>query len=321
MDASQTVPKVFVEGWSPSYRSAYLVAADDEQMGAPAELVEDDMLRAYQAIDDGSFARLAFVDGVRRTEASLYQLVDDRYVRGIAGAFACGCALVDRASAASFGPSIVQRSVIWGSGATGPLLSVRGNWSWETVSVAGDDPQAPLAALQSRMRLAEGRLAESVAVDGALVVADGPLNFSLRSHRAIVGYVKSHHRALLAPSDHARVANLCAGQRSSIFRIGDERYSCYLRLTDDALSGPWAGIVRLEFSATLGVAAAAALANTLSARLPRFAGVAHRDPRAPQNLQPIGALEDALRRRLGSDMLALRAVRESVRAHQNGAVA
>ncbi len=33
--------------------------------------------------------------------------------------------------------------------------------------------------------------------------------------------------------------------------------------------------------------------------LPRFAGVRHRDPRAPQNLQPVGALEKHLRHLLG----------------------
>ena len=40
--------------------------------------------------------------------------------------------------------------------------------------------------------------------------------------------------------------------------------------------------------------------------------MAHRDPRAPQNLQPVGALESRLRHLLGDPGLAYRAVRESV---------
>ena len=48
--------------------------------------------------------------------------------------------------------------------------------------------------------------------------------------------------------------------------------------------------------------------------VPRFAGVPHRDPRAPQNLQPIGALETHLRHLLGHPGLATRAVREAVAA-------
>jgi len=49
-----------------------------------------------------------------------------------------------------------------------------------------------------------------------------------------------------------------------------------------------------------------------AAILPRYAGVAHRDPRAPQNLQPVGALEAHLRHLLGDPGLAYRAVREAV---------
>lgn len=60
------------------------------------------------------------------------------------------------------------------------------------------------------------------------------------------------------------------------------------------------------------MAAVAQVATSLSAELPRFAGVAHRDPRAPQNLQPVGALETHLRHLLGHPGLAMRAVREAV---------
>jgi hypothetical protein len=41
--------------------------------------------------------------------------------------------------------------------------------------------------------------------------------------------------------------------------------------------------------------------------------VRHIDPRAPQNLQPIGGLEDQLRRRLGHPRQAAQAVREAAR--------
>jgi len=75
---------------------------------------------------------------------------------------------------------------------------------------------------------------------------------------------------------------------------------------------PWAGIVRLEMPASAGLGTAAAQADVLAVALLRFAGVAHRDPRAPQNLQPVGALEKHLRALLGPSGLATRAIRESV---------
>ena len=45
--------------------------------------------------------------------------------------------------------------------------------------------------------------------------------------------------------------------------------------------------------------------------LPGFASSPIRDPRAPQNLYPIGALEDHLRRRMGDQEF----IRRSIEAH------
>jgi hypothetical protein len=51
------------------------------------------------------------------------------------------------------------------------------------------------------------------------------------------------------------------------------------------------------------------LANRTAALLPRFRSEPHIDPRAPQNLVPIGALERQLRARLGDRDLIYRALR------------
>jgi len=307
---------VFVESWAQSYGSPYLVKSDD--VGASAtELVEDGARLAMHVPSEPAESRtLVFVDGVRRGEASLYQMDEGGHLaRGVAGAHACGAVRVPPAGRAAFGEMRVARMVIWGSGRTGELPAVPGGWSWDMKSVAGDEPQKPLDELQLRMRNAEGRLAASLCAAGTLVVADGPLDFTLRRDREIVGYVKTHRRALLEPALHAQVPHLRACERTSVFRIGDERYSCYARLVDaEPAHGPWSGIVRLEFPASAGLDAAVRSFDELAARLPRFAGVPHRDPRAPQNLQPIGALEWRLRHLLGPAGLAERAVRDAIHA-------
>jgi hypothetical protein len=77
------------------------------------------------------------------------------------------------------------------------------------------------------------------------------------------------------------------------------------------MSGPWAGIVRLEIPQSAGLAPSIELASEVGSLIPSFAGVPHRDPRAPQNLQPIGALESHLRHLLGDARLAFRAVRDA----------
>ncbi len=59
---------------------------------------------------------------------------------------------------------------------------------------------------------------------------------------------------------------------------------------------------------------AARVADDVTATIPRFASEPFRDPRAPVNLTPVGALEKHLRHRLGASGLAFRAVRQAVAA-------
>ncbi len=133
-----------------------------------------------------------------------------------------------------------------------------------------------------------------------------------RADLPVVGFVKTHYRALLPPEQHARVPALAPGERTSLFRKRDT-YCAYLRLAPrSATAGPWAGIVRVEVPASTGLREAVHVADRVSASLPRYAGVAHVDPRAPQNLQPIGALERHLRHLLSDEGLAARAVRTAV---------
>jgi hypothetical protein len=79
-------------------------------------------------------------------------------------------------------------------------------------------------------------------------------------------------------------------------------------------TGVWGATVRLEIPTHVGLRAAADLADLAAALLPRYAGVGHIDPRAPQNLQPVAALERYLRHGLGDVALAVRATRECVAA-------
>lgn len=311
-----TAMQVFVEDWGASYGSPYLVMPDDSGTQT-AVLIEDGAeLRRHPGrpyrLADGP---LAFVDGVRRGEASLW-LQDGGTgsgARGVAGGHACGAVIADGIDRPSYGETRVRRLAIWGSGLTGRLPDVAGGWSWTSCSVADPHPDAPLKDLQTRMRQEEGRLAESLCAEGHLTIVDGPLNFVRSRDLPVVGYVKTHYRALLDPEHHRRIPELVAGERTSLFRLGDDRYSTYVRLAPiGTMASPWTGIVRLEIPQSAGLNDARVVVDRVAGALPRFAGVAHRDPRAPQNLQPIGALETHLRHLLGHAGLASRAVREAV---------
>lgn len=307
--------RIFVESWNPEYGSPYNVDSEDAAPGG-VELVEDaGELVFHYAGEVAAREAIAFVDGVRRGDAWLSQEHPETgdAVRGIAGTFCVGAAIADGARCI-LEPAQATRLVVWGSGMSGHLPSVPGGWSWRSMSVADTAPDAPLRALQNRMREEEGRVAEALAKRGMLTVVDGPLSFIQGYGLPVVGYIKTHHRSLLGPAEHRQVSRLSVHERTSLFSLGSGSYSCYLRIgTPASDAGPWSGIVRLEIPQAIGLDLAIDTANRMSATLPRFAGVAHADPRAPQNLQPVGGLETHLRHLLGDPRLAIRAVREAVR--------
>jgi hypothetical protein len=73
-----------------------------------------------------------------------------------------------------------------------------------------------------------------------------------------------------------------------------------------------AGVVRLEAAAGRGLGEAVRLADLSARQIPRFASNAAHDPRAPQNLHPIGGLEGRLKHLLGDPLLLRRAVESSL---------
>jgi hypothetical protein len=162
------------------------------------------------------------------------------------------------------------------------------------------------------MRAAEETLArESADADDTLVVADGPLTFEEPVRGAAVGYVKRLFRLYLPPDRLPLIMALAPGERSPLFALRGTRrfarYSWFLRLARPHVAeSETTGIVRLEVSAARGIEPAQRLADATAIALPRFVPGRSRDPRSPQNLLPIGALESHLRRRLGDPRLLRR---------------
>ena len=143
-----------------------------------------------------------------------------------------------------------------------------------------------------------------------LLVVDGPLRGHATHVAGAVGYVKTHQLPYLRAPQAQVVADLAAGQRTPVFAMTTSwrRHSWYLRLPGSS-GAPWSGVVRLECSADLPAADAVALADLTARLLPAMASTPHKDPRAPQNLVPIGGLERQLRHRLGDAALLYRSLR------------
>jgi hypothetical protein len=180
------------------------------------------------------------------------------------------------------------------------------------MSTKGSTPEELWLGIQQRMGDLEGGIAERHA-DVSLMVVDGPL--SHRRHvEGAVGYVKTQHVQYLPDDLRATLGALPVGHRTPLFLTTTSwsRFSWYLRLANG--TGPAGGLVRCEVQADMSVADAARRANLVTASLPRYASARHKDPRAPQNLYPIGGLERELRRRLGDRELAIRALRRAAAA-------
>jgi uncharacterized protein len=269
---------------------------------------------------------LAFVDGVRRLEARLVVTRAERVLHGALGAYSVGvvrCRL--RGRTATFGECVRERLAIFGSNERlNAPIAVSPCLIYAPLSVPETDPDAPLRGLQREMRAREEQFARQLAEDvNLLVITDGPLSVGDATPGRVIGFIKRLFKLYL-DSQHLRVLRaLPPGARTPLFVIGGAtrrfpRISWFTRLAGRlSVESDFTGLVRLEVSATIGRDEAIRLADMTASLLPRFVPSRSRDPRAPQNLIPIGALEQHLRRELGDARLvhrrvATRLARESV---------
>ena len=306
--------RLVVEGWAPEY-GASVEPIDDL---APSEGSVDVTIegRAWAPIpgaDDG-VAAIAFVDGVRRVDARL--VLDDPGrgpIPGICGSYGVGAVLWDRTVPRSeIVDARVERLAVLTRGRSVPIPPAGLGLTYRTESVPDDDPGSLIEHLHGQMRLGEAALAERLAGDGVFVVADGPL-YEPASALEQIGYVKSHRVSYLPGEHGAIVAELAPGERTPLFTItGYRRYSWYVCLARPAGGHSWSGIVRCEAPAGLALDRVATLADRTAAVLPLVGSQPHIDPRAPQNLVPIAALERDLRHRQGDPGLVLRSLRSAV---------
>ncbi len=329
--------RVAIDPWDPSYGAAVEGAGFDEtstEVRLDAELAPGRWRPLRPPPDQTQPRAMVFVDGVRRIDARVWVAPDarpdDRDAPVAAGPGLCASwaagAVSCIAGSARVGAVEVGHGLFSAVVELEDLVTRHAVFAARTARDAS--PEGLSLALQEQMGRAEvrvaaaavealGALAGSVDPGGPLgpplVVVDGPLRG--RQHLAsTIGLIKSHHVQYLGGAEATVLAALAPGERTPLLLVGQRfvRWSWYVRLPgvlpSSALS-PLAGVVRCEASTELTVGEAVAVANAVTAALPRYASAPHRDSRAPQNLYPIGGLERILRRRLGDAPLLYRALR------------
>ena len=314
--------RFWVDAWDPSYAAE----ADGGGPAQPstAELNPDVEVPAAAwrpvpyPVDVRAPDTVLLVDGVRRVDARVWtDEGDGGSYPGLAASFAAGVVRCDlRRGEASVAGTRVGRGLFTASPTAQEVVS--GTLRWPVHRVAAGDLAELSSAVQGPLTRLEVEVATAAraAVDDPadLLVVDGPLRGRQHLPRA-VGYIKSHRSRYLPPELSAVVTALPPGHRSPVFLLGTSwhRYSWYLRLPGGS-GAPWSGVVRVECAADLTAPAAVALADLSAVTLPRFAAVAYKDPRAPQNLVPIAGLEHRLRALLGDARLLHRALARAAAA-------
>jgi hypothetical protein len=302
-----------VDPWDPEYGASTVDLLADEMPQAIEFGIEAVDWTPVSPPRRVNLPCCAFVDGVRRIDIRLFAEDDGSVAPALAGSWAVGSAWSTKPPAID--DVAVGRTLVVGGGLPHGDLTIQvgaDELSYMFASVSGGELVDPILGLQNAMRAAEAKLAVDVFARGQadLVVQDGPLTYFVDG--PVVGLIKRQSRAYLPPERYPILAELLPGERTPLFRLGEqrlERYTWYTRIaTGRRIDGTMTGIVRLEVPAMVGVKQAQDLADLATATMPQFASTIGRDPRAPQNLYPVGQLERVLRHRLGDPELLKRAL-------------
>ncbi len=300
--------KFTVEAWDSDYGAPTDPELTDASENVDVSIeVRSENWRPILPDDDGA-GDILFVDGVRRVDATLWiDQPPDFPAFALAATYAAG------AVRCNGGAVLEEFAVDRGLFTSAPAEDVHTTvGTYGVKATKGTTPEELWLGIQQRMGSLEAEVTR--AAGGAeLLVVDGPLSHARDIDNAI-GYVKTQKVQYLPLELRQVLTSLPAGYRTPLFvtTTSWSRYSWYLRLANHA--GPAGGLVRCEIDADRTVTEAARIANRVSASLPRYASARHKDPRAPQNLYPIGGLERDLRHRLGDKERAMRALRIASRA-------
>jgi uncharacterized protein len=318
---------VRLDPWEVEYGPEFPLNVTDEQNAEEVVLDVEVPASEWKPIIPSSpdaFSTLFFVDGVRRIEARLLVSKNEQLCHGAFGSAAVGAVRVTSAGARCE-TTLIDRIVAFGSGVMLPEpIRIAQALVYEPATWPEPEVDGPLRAVQKRMRDVEEavvrRLGEN---EEALVIADGPLSYEHPVNGSVLGYIKRVHNLYLPTKYLSVVSALPIGGRTPLFvliHMKRGRYSWFQRIgAKYPGDSNFSGIVRMEVSTQVGVAAARRLADSAAQILPRFVPTRGRDPRAPQNLLPIGALESHLRRCLGDSRLARRRIQSLIASEARNA--
>ncbi|MEX2225383.1 MAG: hypothetical protein WEB52_02915 [Dehalococcoidia bacterium] len=302
----------------PAYDSVAAATRDDDEsttmLDDAFEMADWRPIAPAECADEPS-PRLAFVDGVQQYDARFSAEGDGWPIPGVLATYAAGA--MCPGSDDPLCHVTVQRAAILTRGARPAAIDVRTSKTlhrYHPESAAGDDP----AALESKLNQLRAEVEASIVrrllgERFGLVIVDGRLP---QQASGAVGLIKTPQRVPVTSETQINVLRgLRRGERSPVFvrRRSDRRY--YSWFTCLASPGRYdlamSGLAMMEMDDSASREEVTRAADLTASALPRYAPKPHRDPRAPQNLLPVGQLERDLRRRMGQREFVARLIRES----------
>ena len=331
--------KLRLDPWAAEYNTAFhadtSAHTEKTNVNASFEVAQADWHAIKPPESHILWDDLLFLDGSRRIEARVLLENEQAEVAfGALGTYGVGvvscCANLSRRATFidlhAHGMQNVNRICVLSSGHSLPdfkllpnMRSQLGQLEYRVVSSSERDADAVIRRLQVEMLNAEQLLASRLveAFPNALIICDGPRPFGLKETN-VIGYIKTIHDVKVGKSQLELIRQLEEGERSPIYLIEtDDKqrqyFEWFLRLRDPR---PWlyslAGMVRLQAYAGANpeetFETAQIIADWSCLNLRAFASRQHQDPRAPQQLLPIRALENELGRRMGHPQVVRRRI-------------
>jgi uncharacterized protein len=309
--------QISLESWSIEYDNPINLTSEEDETNESIEIIEAGKWEACQPSEPSSYPEnIIFIDGRRRLDGRFLGKKEEQPLYGAFGTLAVGAVKITH-NKASYVPPTIRRVIALGGDVKPPVSHIPcylGNHHqliYDLCLTSSENlPQTPMLLIQKAMLETEARLAEQLSLEAnTLVIRDGPLLYGkYQTPEKTLGYVKTMGKNYLNPEQSQLLWELKIGQRTPIFAIGknnQKRLSWYLKSGNTSLSSEKLGyhglhgIVRLDLHSQIDLKIAKEMADLSTNLILKYASHPTRDPRAPQNLTPVGALEKELGRRMG----------------------
>ncbi len=307
-----------LEAWNPEYALPERVGLEegDSPQDIKTHYESNWAARTPSRVEPDNWPIVYLVDGRQRIDALI---ADSRGQQALLATVIAGVVLRDGAGIRPVGEPHKQHILLHSAPLEEPLPPGLGHY--QPIQTQSSDPASLRSKVTEVMRRLEASLVNELS--GGLVIMDGqifPGESPYQEPERILGYTKTQAATYLGPQEQALLPTLKPYQRTPIFSIpgyGRRRpldvFSWYVRLPLEP-SVPFYGgaaLLRVE-TPSLEPATAIKLADLSVSLFCQMASSPARDPRAPQNLIPIGGLEQWLGRHMGQGDVVRRKILQAL---------